>query len=190
MFDLFRIKLLVFCLIVSSLSLSYKFNIISAQQIDSKPFVVESDPLNCNFRVIFHHIDSSEVYNCSVMGTDQFCCKNEKFFISISHCGKLLSPSSFNGVFLKRDCDIFFLSGNLIDSKGYDYDGIIYCGQDQLESISKRITYFRYFRYDEKSILIKYKLLNIPEYWSFRQVYEYSIGLSDSIEINRINLWN
>lgn len=185
-----KFNFLVLCLLVSNLFLSSNYHILSAQKINSNPFIVESDPLNCNFRLTFHHLDSSDVYNCSVLGTDQFCCKNDEFLISISHCGKLLSPLTANGVFLKRDCDIFFLNGNLIDSKGYQYDGIMYCSRDQSKLINPKITYFSYFRYNEKSILVYYHLLNIPEYWSFKQVFKHSMELSESISIKTIELWD
>lgn len=186
-----RIRI-IFILILFTNYLSSTLNTVLCADslIVQNPLVVVSDPLICNFKITFNHLDSSSVSNCSFMGTVQFCDKNDKFFISINHCGESLSDSPFEAIIMMQDCEVYYLGGDLIDTAGYKYDGIIYCRHHQLESVNKRVTYFKYFNYDDKSLWVRYKLLDMPNNWTFEKLYNYCKFLSNSIEIKVIDHLN
>ncbi len=150
------------------------------------PLVIGPD-LDCNFEIIFNHLDSSSVYNCTFMGPEKFCNNSDSFVIEIHKCRK---TRNFWPHFIgnPNNDGLFFLEGKVFKDNGYSYSGI-FIRKVTDDIIDWVVTYYRHLNINGWELSIYYELIILPNFWTFQDLIQYCNFLHESIEVNYLEFY-
>ncbi len=172
----YKTTLLNLFLIVSFLVLTSSKVLGIDSLANDKPLII-GPYISCNFQITFHHLDSSSVYYCPVIGPKPmyFCDHSDEFTITIWDCR--ISPefwSHFIGN--PNNYGLFYLGGDLLNGNGYSYSGFF------LHSSGDNASYFRQLEINGWELNLRYSF-TIPKHFTFMDLYNYCTFLHESIEV-------
>lgn len=153
---------------------------------NNNPLVIGPD-IDCDFEIIFHHLDSSSVYNCTFMSPTKFCDKSNQFAIKLNYCGADI-PERHYYLSNWMGYSMFIVEGTMLSNNGLMYS-VVHYSKGWQKSPDLVFSLYNIYNISGKTLELEYYISNIPENWTFQDLLEYCKFLNESIEINYLEFY-